>query len=265
MPRDARRRGSGPARHVRRAARPLAAAGRPRGPQGGALMFRLKPLAAAVAACMTALPQPVRAQAPATETTLQEVEVRGQTPRDDYAPATSSVGNPTPAQLRDIPQTVNVINRAVIEAQGAASLTDALRYVPGITVSAGEGGQIGNNINLRGFSARTDLFLDGMRDRGQVARDVFFLDAVEVLKGPSSMLFGRGSTGGIVNQVSKRPGLAPLTEVSGTIGTDNYRRATVDLNRPLSDTSAFRLSALAHDADSTRDTVEVKRLGIAPS
>lgn len=223
---------------------------------------KIRPLVAAVAASMAFAPQAVQAQA---ETTLPEVKVRGQTPRDDYSPASSSVGSPTPALLRDIPQTVNVINQAVMEAQSASSLTDALRYVPGITVSAGEGGQIGNNINLRGFSARTDLFLDGMRDRGQVARDVFFLEAVEVLKGPSSMLFGRGSTGGIINQVSKRPGLAPLTDVSGTIGTDNYRRATLDLNRPLSDTSAFRLSALAHDADSTRDVVEVKRLGIAPS
>ena len=223
---------------------------------------KIKPLVAAVAASMAFAPQAVQAQG---EATLPEVNVRGQTPRDDYSPTRSSVGSPTPALLRDIPQTVNVINQAVMEAQGASSLTDVLRYVPGITVSAGEGGQIGNNINLRGFSARTDLFLDGMRDRGQVARDLFFLDSVEALKGPSSMLFGRGSTGGIVNQVSKRPGLTPLSEVSGTIGTDHYRRATVDLSRPLSDTSAFRISALAHDAGSTRDVVEARRLGIAPS
>jgi catecholate siderophore receptor len=226
---------------------------------------KLKPLVAAVAACMAVLPHAARAQARAPETTLPQVDVRGPSGREDYAPARSSLGGPAPAPLRDIPQTINVVNQAVIEAQGASSLTDVLRYVPGITVSAGEGGQIGNNINLRGFSARTDLFLDGMRDRGQVARDVFFLDSVEVLKGPASMLFGRGSTGGIVNQVSKRPALAPLSEVSASVGTDDYRRTTLDLNRPLSDSSAFRLSALAHDAESTRDIVETKRLGIAPS
>ena len=225
---------------------------------------KLKPLVAAVAACMTLLPHLARAQG-AGETTLPEIKVQDQQRRDDYAPARSNVGARTPTLLRDIPQTVNVINQAVIESQGASSLTDALRYVPGITVSAGEGGQIGNNINLRGFSARTDLFLDGMRDRGQIARDVFFLDSIEVLKGPASMLFGRGSTGGVVNQVSKRPALRPVTEVTGTLGTDQYRRATLDLNRPLSETSAFRLSALAHDAGSTRDMVHAERLGIAPS
>jgi catecholate siderophore receptor len=224
--------------------------------------IRKRPLAALIATLFFA---PGGALAQQAEQQLPEVKVREQGPRDDYAPATSSVGTRTPALVRDIPQTVNIITRPVMESQGASSITDVLRYVPGITVSAGEGGQIGNNINLRGFSARTDLYLNGMRDRGQVARDVFFLESVEVLKGPASMLFGRGSTGGVVNQVSKRPGLAPLSEVSATVGTQEYRRATVDLNRPLSETSAFRISALAHDAESTRDVVETKRLGIAPS
>ncbi|HEX7054370.1 MAG TPA: TonB-dependent siderophore receptor [Burkholderiales bacterium] len=193
------------------------------------------------------------------------MKVRERGPQEDYSAPTSSVGAPVPALLRDIPQTVNVVPRAVIESQGASSLTDVLRYVPGITVSAGEGGQIGNNINLRGFSARTDLYIDGMRDRGQVSRDVFFLDAVEVLKGPASMLFGRGSTGGVVNQASKQPGLRPLTEATLTLGTESYKRATIDYNRPLSETSALRIAALAHDAESTRDVVETRRVGVAPS
>ena len=77
--------------------------------------------------------------------------------------------------------------------------------MPGITIGGAEGGQIGNNINLNGFTARTDIYLDGFRDRGQYYRDTFALDSVEVLMGPSSMLFGRGSTGGAINQVSKRP------------------------------------------------------------
>ena len=220
----------------------------------------------AALACIALGPHLARAQTSAqSEATLPEVKVRGQSASDEYAPGVSNVGAKVPTPVRDIPQSITIINRPLMEAQSASSLVDALRYVPGITISAGEGGQIGDNINLRGFSARTDLFLDGIRDRGQARRDTFFLDSIEVLKGPSSMLFGRGSTGGVINQVTKRPTLVPLAEATVTLGTDNYRRATLDVNRPLSDTSAFRISALAHDADSTRDEVESKRLGIAPS
>src|SRR5471030_59906 len=97
-----------------------------------------------------------------------------------------------------------------------------------ITLGGAEGGQIGNNVNLNGFSARTDIYLDGFRDRGQYYRDTFALDAVEVLMGPSSMLFGRGSTGGVINQVSKVPQLKPVTEVDASIMTTGMARTTVD-------------------------------------
>ena len=103
----------------------------------------------------------------------------------------------------DVPQNVVVVNKALMESRGATSLTDALRNVSGITIGGAEGGQIGNNINLNGFAARTDIYLDGFRDRGQYYRDTFALEQVEVLMGPSSMLFGRGSTGGVINQVTK--------------------------------------------------------------
>src|SRR5471032_2261969 len=104
-----------------------------------------------------------------------------------------------------------------MQAQGATSLVDALRNVPGITIGGAEGGQIGNNINLRGFTARTDIYFDGFRDPGQYYRDTFDLESIDVLYGPSSMLFGRGSTGGVVNQVSKKANLTPGGQVSTTI------------------------------------------------
>ncbi|MFX5709837.1 TonB-dependent receptor plug domain-containing protein, partial [Acinetobacter baumannii] len=89
-----------------------------------------------------------------------------------------------------------------------------------------------------GFSARTDIYLDGFRDRGQYYRDTFAIEEVEVLMGPSSMLFGRGSTGGIINQVSKKANLKAATEITGSVTTNGLVRSTVDVNRPLSDTSA---------------------------
>ncbi len=90
-------------------------------------------------------------------------------------------------------------------------------------IGSAEGGNIGTNININGFNARTDIYLDGMRDRGQYYRDVFALEQVEVLMGPSSMLFGRGSTGGVINQVTKKPFLKQATEVSA--GDDERPRA----------------------------------------
>jgi catecholate siderophore receptor len=196
---------------------------------------------------------------------LPEVKVQGQSINNDYAPGVSTVGGKTLTPIRDIPQSLTVVNRAVLDAQGAASLQEALRNVPGITIGGAEGGQIGNNINLRGFTARTDIFLDGMRDRGQYYRDTYYLESVEVLKGPSSMLFGRGSTGGIINQARKQPQLNGQDEVTATIGSHGYLRSTADLNRRLSDTSAFRVEMMGQDIKSTRDVMSNQDYGIAPS
>lgn len=169
-------------------------------------------------------------------------------------------------RLKDQPQSITVLNKPLLESQGVASLADALRNVPGITIGGAEGGQIGNNINLNGFTARTDIYLDGFRDRGQYYRDTFALEQVEVLMGPSSMLFGRGSTGGAINQVSKKPSEKPFTEV-GISGTSNgLVRGTADVNAPLNDISAFRVAVMGQGgAISTRDKTTVNDYGVAPS
>jgi catecholate siderophore receptor len=223
------------------------------------------PLATAVIAALAASLAPVAfAQTAAEETTLAPVNVSDEA-STDYAPVTSTVGGKTSTPIRDIPQTVNVVNRAVLDAQNATTLKDALRNVPGITISAGEGGQIGDSINLRGFSARTDMYIDGFRDRGQYSRDTFYLESVEVLKGPSSMLFGRGSTGGVINQNSKKPRLKESGEITVSAGTDDYYRTTLDINQPINDTAAFRIAAFGQATHSTRDVVENKDFGFAPS
>jgi catecholate siderophore receptor len=199
---------------------------------------------------------------PATETALPAVKATATAERDNTH---ASTGSKFGAALRDVPQSITVLDRKMLDSQAAASLKDALRNVPGITLGAGEGGVIGDNINLRGFSARTDVYLDGMRDRGQYTRDIFALDAVEVLKGPSSMLFGRGSTGGVINQISKKPDLRDRGEVGLTVGTDDYYRTTADVNRKLSDTSAFRVAAFGQSVASTRDVTKNEDYGVAPS
>ena len=100
-----------------------------------------------------------------------------------------------------------MIPRQLIEDQADTSVREALRNVPGISIAAGEAGAQGDNLTIRGFSARNDLYLDGMRDFGSYTRDPFYLESIEVLKGPASILFGRGSTGGVVEQNSKMPKL----------------------------------------------------------
>lgn len=231
------------------------------------------PIATALIALFAAPAASLARQAPAAPvqqsaapaTTLQEVVVQGAASRDDFNAGRSSLSK-LPEDLRDVPQSVTVVNKALMESQGVSSLAEALRNVPGITIGGAEGGQIGNNINLNGFSARTDIYLDGFRDRGQYYRDTFALDSVEVLMGPSSMLFGRGSTGGVINQVSKKPQLKAATEVTGSVTTNGLVRATADYNTPTGDTSAFRISAMAQDGrTSTRDEMTVQDFGIAPS
>jgi catecholate siderophore receptor len=194
---------------------------------------------------------------------LKEVTVQGT--RGDFN-ANSSALNKLSADLHDVPQSVVVVNKALMQSQGASSLADALRNVAGITLGGAEGGQIGNNINLNGFSARTDIYLDGFRDHSQYYCDTFALEQVEVLMGPSSMLFGRGSTGGVINQVSKRANLKESTEISASATTNGMVRSTADYNHPLSETSALRLSAMAQNGKATtRDQTDVQDFGLASS
>jgi catecholate siderophore receptor len=171
------------------------------------------------------------------------------------------------APLRDIPQTVTVIPREVIEEQGATTLRDVLQNVPGLTLTAGEGGApAGDNLTLRGFSARNDIFVDGVRDIGPQTRDPFNLEQVEVVKGPASAYTGRGSTGGTINLVSKSPGLGRFFGGSLNLGTDRTKRGTADVNLPLNNSTALRLNLMAHDSKvAGREAVANERWGLAPS
>jgi len=167
--------------------------------------------------------------------------------------------------LRDTPQTVNVVSQQLMQDQRTTSVQEALRNVPGITFTAGEGGVQGDQINIRGYTARNDIYRDGIRDPGWYARDAFSFDRIEVYKGPSSFAFGRGSTGGVVNIVGKTPQNRDFYVFEGTGSSASGGRATVDVNKTLGDW-AVRLSALAYDTDiAGRDFAHVKRYGFAPS
>jgi catecholate siderophore receptor len=182
-------------------------------------------------------------------------------------PAVSSPKLTTP--LLDTPQTVVVVSRAVIEEQGATTLRDVLRNVPGITMQAGEGGGglPGDTLTLRGFSATNDIFVDGVRDVAPYSRDAFNLEQVEVMKGPSSAFGGRGSTGGAINLATKSAALASIRQGTVGVGSAGYQRTTVDLNEPIGGTStAVRLNAMWQDAGVPgRDVVNNRGWGVAPA
>jgi len=169
--------------------------------------------------------------------------------------------------LRDTPQTINIIPKAVIEEQGATTLRDVLRNVPGLTIVAGEGGApAGDNLTLRGFSARNDIFIDGVRDLSPQSRDPFNLEQVEVVKGPNSAFNGRGSTGGTINLITKAPNLRPSYGGTLSFGTDETKRITTDVNLPFKDRYSFRLNLMGHDSSvAGRDVTKNQRWGIAPS
>src|SRR5471030_1707889 len=171
--------------------------------------------------------------------------------------------------LLDTPQSVDVVSSDVMADQGATTLRDAVRNVAGISIAAGEGGAQGDNLTIRGFTARNDIFIDGMRDFGSYYRDPFNQDQVQVLKGPSSVAFGRGTTGGVLNQAAKTPVLESFVKGTANLGTDMTERATVDVNEPvpaLGAGAAFRLNVMATRANvAGRDVAENQRYGIAPS
>src|SRR5277367_5391990 len=144
----------------------------------------------------------------------------------------------------DISQSIDTVGAKELAEQHLTLLQDALRNVPGVTLNAGEGGGHGDSINLRGLSIPDSFFLDGVRDIGQYQRDTFNSEAIAVLLGPASALFGRGSTSGVINSVSKQPQLTPLAALSVSAGQAELWRGTGDFNLPLGDSAAARVTLM---------------------
>jgi catecholate siderophore receptor len=167
------------------------------------------------------------------------------------------------------PQSISVVPQFVMQDEGVSTLRDTLRNVPGISLAAGEAGAQGDNLTIRGFTARNDIFLDGIRDFGSYYRDAFNYEQVDALEGPAGIQFGRGSTGGVINQESKIPQAGKFVHVDTQFGTDLTRRITADVNTPIEDAwggAAFRLNVMGQEGGvAGRDGAEIRRFGLAPS
>lgn len=172
------------------------------------------------------------------------------------------------APLAETPQTITVISRQNIDQQNLLTLREVLSTVPGVTFAAGEGGNgYGDNILLMGVDARNDVTINGVRSSSNVSRnETYNIEQVEVTVGANSVYNGGGNVAGSINLVTKRPLANDMLTVQGGVGTDNYFRGTVDINRRLTDIIAVRLNAVYHQNDVPgRDVEYYDRWGVAPS
>ncbi len=216
-----------------------------------------------VASAMVGAPAMAQQVGGATELELPTVQVQDAT---GGFVATSTGVTRLPVPIFDMPQQVNVVTEKVLQQQNDTTLEQALRNISGITFSAGEGGQQGDSPIIRGFSARGDIFRDGIRDTGWYTRDMFNIEAVEVFMGPSSFAFGRGSTGGVINMVSKLPKDATFVTGDVTGYTSTGVRATLDANGKVNDNVFARINLMGQNVDTAdRNNVNSERWGVAPS
>ncbi|WP_347554407.1 TonB-dependent siderophore receptor [Robbsia sp. KACC 23696] len=188
-------------------------------------------------------------------------------------PSTNALDSSTglgrlPDSLQSTPQTITVIPQVMIEQQHATTVDQVLKYVPGVTVSTGEGGGgiNGDQFRIRGFDASGDIYVDGLRDFGSYVRDSFATENVMVLKGPSSTSFGNGTTGGAIELQSKKAHLGDANSLDVTAGQGPYERGVLDVNHQINGTTAVRAVVMGQRQDIVdRDHVYSNRVGFLGS
>ncbi|VWC88359.1 TonB-dependent receptor [Burkholderia contaminans] len=198
--------------------------------------------------------------------TLPTINVQSTAPSDMQVKRSPSYKFTAP--LLDTPRSVTVIPEQLIKEKNVTSFADALRSVPGITFLGGDAAAnpSADRPVIRGFESRNSIFVDGMRDSGLQNRETFAVEQISVIKGPDSVYAGRGSVGGSIDIVTKTPKNDNFINSSIGFGTDGYKRATVDANHKINDTTAVRLNVMGHDANQAgRNDVYNKRWGVAPS
>ncbi|MDP5238351.1 TonB-dependent siderophore receptor [Uliginosibacterium sp. 31-16] len=229
---------------------------------------RLALLSLALAHPLGAMAQtPAKTTASKDEKTLPTVKVTADKPveteaKETYQAVTSTIGKGKQA-LRDIPQSVTVVTEKLIDDRSLDTLKDVLHVTSGVTFLAAEGGE--EDIRLRGFSLQQtgDILVDGMRDPAIYERDTFNYDRLEVMRGSASMLFGRGSTGGVVNQVSKQAFMLDQHEIDVTYGSHQFGRVEADLNFVTGAASALRLTGVKNQAENNGAGSSVDKEGMA--
>ncbi len=203
-----------------------------------------------------------------SEITLPQVDVIAPAESDTqpikgYRAKRSTTATKTDTELRDVPQAISVVTQDQIQDQSIQSVSESVRYVPGVTAIQGEGNR--DAIVFRGNATTGDFFVDGTRDDVQTYRDLYNTDRIEVLKGPSGMIFGRGGAGGVINRVSKEAGWDPISQITASYGAYDHKRVSGDYGQAINDEVAFRINAVYEDSGSYRDGVDLERYGVTPT
>lgn len=250
-----------------------------RNPHGHELIRQTALRVVSLAAIFMTLTAPVLAQQAAPAIRLDTIEVQGNGERaggpvDGYVATRSASGSKTDTPILEVPQTVNVVTADQIRAQGAQSVSEALRYTAGVRGEVyGGASQFDSYTQIRGFKA--DLFLDGTRlpdgaataDWTTSVIEPYGLERVEVLKGPSSVLYGQSGPGGLVNMVSKRPLATPFREIQLQTGSYGRLQGAFDLSGPIDPQGQFlyRLTGLGRMSETQTDFIDDDRIFIAPA
>ncbi len=227
--------------------------------------FEKTPIALAVVAIFCSAPALAQTQ---SDQTLPEVKVQGQAERADgpvegYRATRSSTATKTDTPLKEVPASISVVPEQLMKDQAMQSMGDVFRYVPGVLMHQGEGNR--DQVVIRGTSTTADFYVDGVRDDAQVFRDLYNLERVEVLKGPSGMIFGRGGAGGVVNRVTKKPTFDHVGGGTLSYGSWDQKRATIDLGEKVNDSASWRLNAMAEKSGSFRNGFGLERYAFNPT
>lgn len=183
--------------------------------------------------------------------------------RVEYASAHTATATKTDTPLVDVPQSISLITRDLIDDQGMRSMADVVRYVPGVSMAQGEGHR--DAPVLRGNASTADFYVDGVRDDVQYFRDLYNAERIEILKGPNALIFGRGGAGGVINRVSKTAGFEPVQALTLQGGSFGFGRGALDVGAAFSDAAAGRLNAFYENSDSYRDFTGIERYGVNPT
>ena len=201
---------------------------------------------------------PLRAEA-TEQPTLEETLVRG-----SYLQSNEANALKTPTPILDVPQSLSIVSSEQILRRGFTSVSDIIEYLPGVSMSQGEGHR--DAVVFRGVRSTADFFIDGVRDDVQYYRPLYNLEQLEVLRGPNALLFGRGGTGGILNRVTKKAEIGSnFSQITGYADSFGAGGLQGDVNVGLTDSVAFRLNAMAEGLDNHRDHFDGERIGVNPT
>lgn len=215
-----------------------------------------------ITTALAAAPLPaIAAEAEAGDMEAPTIIVTGYS--DGYAATNSVSATKTDTPLIDVPQSISVVTRQQLDDQAQHSMADVLRYVPGTTVGQGEGNR--DQITIRGQNSTADFFVDGVRDDVQYYRNLYNIERIEVLKGPSALIFGRGGGGGVINRVQKVPsGETQFAGLTASFNSFGNWDVAADVNTPLSEDAALRVNAFYENLDNHRDAFGGERYAINP-